>query len=242
MIVSKLAAFLVLASALASVDAQAQGLVQVTLSGEIDRTGGARVEFDVTVVNAATKGEPRTLSYSWFLAERTTAADVAVLLEKRLSGSGVHAVNTSEGQAARAVNCLFFDDVISIAMRLGQGLRASVTLSEDRPLSVRLLPPVDAKQDAELLTTISTWIPHEREHRRVELQTRLEAAWPIVRVAEGLATQATRAGWDSEVHGHETWMPGAGISGGTIDAVSFDLRTSGDWRIEIALVPRVQQR
>lgn len=238
----KFAAFLFLASLVGAGSARAQGLVQLTLAGEIDRTGGARAEVEVTIANASTNGEPRTLAFSIFLAERTSASDLAVLLEKRLTAAGVRTVNASEGQAARPVTCLFVDDVLGVAVRLGQGLRASVTLSEDRPASVRVLPPQDAKQDAELRITASTWMAHERQHSRIELETRLEAAFPVVRIADALAGQATRAGWPSEVQRHEFWMPGPVAAGAAVDAVNFDLQSSGDWRLEIALVPRVQQR
>jgi len=238
----KFAAFLLLASIAGAGRASAQGLVQLTLAGEIDRTGGARAEIDVTFANNATGGEPRTLSVSLFLAERTSAADLAVLLEKRLTAGGVHTVNASEGQAARPVTCLFLDEVLGVSLRLGQGLRASVTLSEDRPESVRLLPPQDAKQDAELRVTASTWLAHERRHGRVEIETRLEAAQPVARIADALASRATQAGWASEVQRHEVWMPGGTAAGGTIDAVNFDLHSGGDWRLEIALAPRLQQR
>ncbi len=240
MFLRKLVAFFALAAAFTAVRAHAQGMVQVTLAGEINTTGGARVEFDVSVPGA--DGTTATIPLSWFLAERTTAADLAVLLEKRLSARGVRTVNTSEGQSARPVTCLFFEDVLGISMRLASGLRATVTLTEDRPESVRLLPPLDAKYDAELLTTVSTWVPHERVHRRFELESRLEAVWPVVRVTDTLVGQATRSGWDSEVQGHDTWLPSAFLAGGTIDAVNFDLRTNGDWRLEIALARRVQQR
>ncbi|MCY2961650.1 MAG: hypothetical protein NTY35_15920 [Planctomycetota bacterium] len=238
----KSAAFLALVSIAGAVPSNAQGLVQLTLAGEIDRTGGARAEVELTIANASTNGEPRTLAFSLFLAERTSAADLAVLLERRLTAAGVRTVNASEGQAARPVTCLFVDDVLGVGLRLGQGLRASVTLSEDRPESVRVLPPQDAKQDAELRVTASTWWAHDRTHHRVELESRLEAAQPVIRIAESLASQATRAGWDSEVQRHEYWMPSATAAGGSIDAVNFDLQSSGDWRLEIALVPRLQQR
>jgi len=238
----KLAAFLFLVSIAAAGTSSAQGLVQLTLAGEIDRTGGARAEVEVTVANASTNGEPRTLAYSFFLAERTSASDLAVLLEKRLNAAGVPTVNTSEGQAARPVTCLFVEDVLGVALRLGQGLRASVTLSEDRPASVRVLPPQDAKQDAELRITASTWMAHERQHSRIELETRLEAAFPVVRIADALSGQALRAGWPGEIQHHEFWMPGPVAGGAAVEAVNFDLQTSGDWRLEMALVPRLQAR
>lgn len=240
MFLRKLVAFLALAAMLTAVRAHAQGMVQVTLAGEINTTGGARVEFDVTVPGA--DGTTATIPLSWFLAERTTAADLAVLLENRLGARGVRTVNTSEGQAARPVTCLFFEEVLGISMRLASGLRATVTLTEDRPASVRLLPPMDAKYDAELLTTVSTWIPHERVFKRHDLESRLEAAWPVVRITDTLVSQATRSQWDSEIEAHETWLPSATLAGGTIAAVNFDLRTNGDWRLEIALARRVQQR
>lgn len=238
----KVAAFLFLAAVAIAGSSRAQGLVQLTLSGEIDRTGGARAEVEFTVANAATNGEPRTLAISLFLSERTSAADLAVLVEKRLTAAGVRTVNASEGQAARPVTCLFVDDVLAVSLRLGQGLRASVTLSEDRADSVRVLPPQDAKQDAELRVTASTWVAHERQHHRVEMETRLDATLPVARVADLLASQATRTGWASEIQRHEFWMPGEVASGGVVDAVGFDLQSSGDWRLEVTLVPRAQPR
>jgi hypothetical protein len=151
-------------------------------------------------------------------------------------------VPASEGQAARAVTCLFLEDVLAVGVRLGQGLRASVTLSEDRPQSVRVLPPEDAKQDAELRITASTWIAHERRHSRFELEARFDATLSGSRFADQIAGLATRGGWPSEVQRLDQWMPGTVASGGTVEAVVLDLQSSGDWRLEVVLVPRVQQR
>lgn len=238
----KVAAFLFLASIAAAGGARAQGLVQISLEGEVDRTGGARADVEVTYANRSTNGESRSVAFSMFLAERTSAADLGVLLEKRLTAAGVSILNASAGQAARPVTCLFLDDVLGIGLRLGQGLQASVTLTEDRPESVRLLPPEAAKQDADFRVTATAWVAPERRHGRVEIEARLEAAQPVVRIVDALAAQATRAGWASEVKGHEVWVPGAMAGGGAVDAVSFDLRSSGDWRLEVALSPRLQQR
>jgi hypothetical protein len=239
---SKVAAFLLFVTTALASEPRAQGLVQLTLAGEVDRSGGARAEVEVTFANAQTEGEPRVFGFALFLAERTTAADLAVLLERRLSAAGLRTIHTSEGQAARPVSCLFLDDVLNVSLRLGQGLRATVTLSEDRPQSVRLLPPQDAKQDAELLVTASTWIAHERRHSRVELETHLDATSSSGRIATELASQGTKRGWIGEISRLELWMPAATAAGGEVEAVHFDLRTSGDWRLEIALLPRVQQR
>jgi len=222
--------------------AAAQGMVQLTLSGEVDRTGGARAEVEVTFVNGNTNNEARTVAFGMFLAERTSAADLAVLLEKRFVSAGARAVNTSQGQPARGVTCLFIEDVLGVSLRLGQGLRATVTLSEDRPLSVRIVPPEDAKQDAILRVTASTWFPHERLHKRAEMETRLDPTLTTTRIADLLANQAIRSGWPSEVDRHETWLPGTTASAGVIEGASFDLITSGDWRLEIALAPRRQDR
>ncbi len=241
MINLRLASFLVAASWFAS-SAAAQGMVQLTLSGEIDRTGGARAEVEVTFVNGSTNNEPRTVAFSMFLAERTSASDLGVLLEKRFVAAGARAVNTSQGQPARAVTCLFVEDVLGVSLRLGQGLRSTVTLSEDRPLSVRIVPPEDAKQDAILRVTASTWFPHERVHKRAEMETRLDPTLTTTRIADLLANQAIRAAWPSEVERHETWLPGPTAAAGVIQGASFDLITSGDWRLELVLAPRRQDR
>lgn len=239
MINFRLASILVAASCCAS-PAVAQGMVQLTLSGEVDRTGGARAEVEVTF--ASTNNEARTVAFGMFLAERTSASDLGVLLEKRLVAAGARAVNTSEGQPARAVTCLFVEDVLAISLRLGQGLRSTVTLSEDRPHSVRIVPPEDARQDAILRVTASTWFAHERVHKRSEMETRLDPGLTTMRIADLLANQAIRASWPSEIERHETWLPGATAAAGLIVGASFDLITSGDWRLELVLAPRRQDR
>lgn len=236
-----LASILFAASCLAT-PAAAQGMVQLALSGEVDRTGGARAEVEITFANTNTNLEARTVAFSMFLAERTSASDLAVLLEKRFTSAGARAINTSQGQPARAVTCLFVEDVLAISLRLGQGLRSTVTLSEDAPHSVRILPPEDAKQDAILRVTASTWFAHERVHKRTELEARLDPTLTTMRVADILAAQAIRLTWPSEVERHETWMPGAIAANGLIQGASFDMITSGDWRLEIVLAPRAQDR
>jgi hypothetical protein len=241
MIHLRLASFLAAAS-LSATPAFAQGMVQLTLSGEVDRTGGARAEVEVTFVNGNTNNEARTVAFGMFLAERTSAADLAVLIEKRFVSAGARAVNTSQGQPGRAVTCLFIEDVLGVSLRLGQGLRATVTLSEDRPQAVRVLPPEDAPQDAILRVTASTWFPHERVHKRAELETRLDPSLTASRMADLLANQAIRSGWPSEIERHETWLPGATAAAGLIQGASFDLITSGDWRLELVLTPRRQDR
>jgi len=227
------------ASSLLAGNAAAQGPVQLALSGEIDRSGGARAEVDVSF---ATSNGVATAHFSMFLAERTSAADLGVLLEKRLGAAGVRVLNASGGQSARPITSLFFEDVLAIGLRLGNGLRSTVTLGEDRPDSVRILPPEDAKQDGDLRVTASSWMAHERRHQRLEIEARLEAAAPAVRIADLLVGASTRAGWASDMRNHEAWLPGPAAAGGVVDAVSFDLQTSGDWRLEIALVPRTQAR
>jgi hypothetical protein len=221
---------------------RAQGPVQLTLSGQVDRAGGGRAEVVVTFANATTQGAPASVMFSMFLAERTSAADLAVLLERRFTAAGLSAVNTSAGQSARPATCLFLEGVLSVALRLGHGLRATVTLGEGRPETVRLLPPQDAKKDARLFVTASTWSAHERRHGRFELEHLLGAELPVVRIADQLTSTATRRGWPSDVRNHEVWLPGTSIAGAAIDAAHFDLDSEGDWRLEIGLAPRGQSR
>jgi hypothetical protein len=241
MILSRLLSIVVAAACL-GLPAAAQGMVQLALTGEVDRTGGARAEVEVTFANTATNMEARTVAFSMFLAERTSASDLAVLLEKRFAAAGARAVNTSAGQPARAVTCLFVEDVLAVSLRLGQGLRATVTLSEDRPHSVRILPPEDARQNAMLRVTASTWFAHERVHKRTELEAQLDSSMTTMRIADMLSSQAIRQLWPSEVERHETWLPGATAENGLIQGASFDLITSGDWRLELVLAPRRQDR
>jgi hypothetical protein len=222
--------------------ARAQGPVQIVLSGEIDRPGGARVEFEVEFANEATRGERATASLSMFLAERTSAADLALLLERRCAAAGLRPLNAAAGQAARPVTCLFFDDVLGVSLRLGQGLQGTVTLGEDRPDSVLVLPPVDARSDASFRVTGSVWKAHDRRHGRVEFDLGLSAEASLARTAADLANAAAKSGWAGDLRGDESWLPAHSAGGGQIDGAHFDLRSSGDWRLEIRLAPRTAVR
>jgi hypothetical protein len=227
---------------LAAAPAPAQSTVQHALSGAIDRSGGARAEVEVTIAGVGTGHEPRTIAFGMLLAEHTSAADVAALLEKRLTAGGAAVTHTGSGQAARRVTCLFVEDVLAVAVRLGDGLSAALVLCEDRPYSVRLLPPETARSDAALLVVASTWHPHERTRKRTPLEVSLKSDLSQERCADLIATASIRSGWVGEVEHHRTWKPADTIGSGTVEAVSFELETSGDWRLEVGLPPRRRER
>jgi hypothetical protein len=219
--------------------AAAQGLVQISLSGDVDRNGGARAELGIRFADAS---GTRDVSVSVWLAERTSSADLAVLLTRRLEAAGVRVLHAAEGQAARPQSVLFVEDVLAVSLRMGQGLKASVTLCEDRPDTVRLDPPEDAKSAAVLNVTASTWQPHLRTRGRSELELRFEADATPARIADRLASEGIRGGWPGDVERHEVWRPGLIAGQAEVRGASFDLASDGDWRLEIGLAPRMQAR
>jgi hypothetical protein len=67
---------------------------------------------------------------------------------------------------------------------------------------------------------------------------RFGADFTAARSAELLAREGIRSGWPGEVERHETWRPSAVAGNDEVQGASFDLVTSGDWRLEIGLAPR----
>ncbi len=62
------------------------------------------------------------------------------------------------------------------------------------------------------------------------------------RIADLLATQGIQHKWPGEIERHEIWRPGDEAAGSEVQGCSFDLQSSGDWRIEVTLNPRRRDR
>lgn len=220
--------------------ASAQSLVQIGLAGEIDAQGGAHVEIEVSFATAG--GEAATSALSIHLAERTSAADVALLVVQRLRQLGASPLYEANHTPARGPAMIFVPDCLGVAARLGHGLKTSITLCEEPPARVRLLPGQDVKSPARLVCSASVFEAHTKERRRalfaVELDTKQDAGDAATRMMRS----AVDAGWKSELQGHEAWLPGAAVNGARIDGASFDLETAGDWRLEVETLRRRSDR
>lgn len=229
----------VLASALS---AHAQGLVQLTLDGAVDTTGGGRIEIEVRFADPQNSLEPRTLSLDLLLAEKTGAIDVAGLLAQRLERAGARVVFTGANAPMRGPTNLFVEDVYSVGLRLGHGLIGSITLCEDAPQSVRISPGVESKLAGTLSVTAQTTNLHTKERGHVTFDVALLEKATLADTNSRVLMAAIAAGWRSESKSNEWWMPGANTDKATVTHCSFDLRSNADWRIDVVLTPRTAVR
>jgi hypothetical protein len=232
---------LALALVACSLCSRAQGLVQLAFEGEIDATGGARIESDIVFVDAHT-GHAQKLSLALLLGERTSAVDFAGLLARRLEQAGARVIFTGSTAPMRGPVSLFVEDVASVGLRLGHGLNASITLCDDRPGSIRLTPSVESPLGATLMVVAQTMEAHAQQPGRMTLDMKLEDRADATDAGSQMVKVAIDKGWASELDGHVTWRPGQTTDNGDVTSCSLQLRSSTDWRIDVTLAPHVTQR
>ena len=229
----------VVAALLLSSTLRAQGLVELGFSGEEAVAGGGRVECSITFCSAKEDRGRHTLDLALHVAEHTSAADIAALVSERLREAGASVVAAGAHAPPLGPANLFVENVESIGLRLGNGLACSLTLCEDQPASVRLAPPSDTKQSATLTVVASTIQPHTKEHRRVSIEVSFDEKFASSELATRLAKASIDKGWLAEIEAHDTCRPNVFTDGSQLQGCSFDLKSKGDWRIEVALAPRV---
>jgi hypothetical protein len=232
---------LALALVVGSLGSRAQGLVQLAFEGTVDATGGARIESDVTFVDAQT-GRPQRLSLALLLGEQTSAVDFAGLLARRLQQAGARVIFTGATAPMRGPAMLFIEDVTSVGLRLGHGLSAAVTLCEDRPASIKLTPSQENPSGASLSVVAQTMEAHSHQPGHFALDMKLADRADATDAGTQMVKTAIDDGWSSELDGHETWRPGSSTENGDVTSCSLQLRSNTDWRIDVTLAPHVTQR
>lgn len=216
---------------------RAQGLVQLTLAGEIAEYGGARVEVEM-VLQSPESASPVRMSLVGLLGQHTSAADLANLVTARLRLVGVSAISLGSHAPLLGPVNLYVDGVLSIGMRLGHGLSATVTLCEDRPASVKLTPGAESKKGADLKVVVLTTQDQTRSQGRFTISTQLVDDSQITDVGMRLVHAAIAQGWPAELKNHDTWCPAAATETERVTSCSFDLRSQADWRLDVALATR----
>ena len=224
-----------------SLSAPAQGLVQIGFEGEIEPTGGARVESEIRFVDRGT-GRQQTLSLALLLGERTSAVDFAGLLARRLEQAGARVVFTGSTAPTRGPANLFVEDVTAVGLQLGHGLNAAITLCEDRPGSIKLTPSIESPLGASLTVVAQTLEPHAHQPGKLALDMKIDERADATDAGTQMVKLAIDKGWFSELEGHETWRPGPTTDGGNVTSCSLNLRSNTDWRIDVTLAPRNSQR
>ncbi|MBL8856880.1 MAG: hypothetical protein JNL28_00020 [Planctomycetes bacterium] len=221
---------------------RAQGLVQISLSGAIDTPGGGNVEIEVSYLNRNDNDAPVTATIALVLGESTSAFDVALLVARRLESHNLRVTTSGPSTPMRGPVNLFVEGVVAVGLRLGQGLNASVTLCEDRPLSIKLTPGRESKKGASISVVAHTWLERTKEVGRVTVRETFPEKSEPTDVAARLVRAAIGVGWTSELTGHYTWLPGAMTETERVTACSIELRSNADWRLDVVLAPRTAPR
>lgn len=230
------ASFLVVASPLVFASwARAQGTVQLVIEGEVAPEGGARIELEVAFESSAGGSHEERRTLGILVAQKTSAAEVAALLEDELVRAGARVVGAHPGVRDRARASFFVDRAYSIALRLGRGLTAQVCLCEEAPALVKLVPPRETKEPARLSITATTDHPITRDRGRVEFPVELGGAFTGEQSADVLTTAALSKGWTGQWLDHQAWRPQSLTTGARITGTCLRFESKGDWRIEIDL-------
>lgn len=216
--------------------ARAQGLVQIVLEGEIAQEGGARIELDLryeTRIDGALREGRSELGLH--LANHTSAADVALLLQRELGRAGAIVVAPAGGASDPKRASVFVDRALAVGLRLGRGLAAEVCLCDAAPALVRFLPPKEVKESARFVLASSTEHPHTKDRGRFDLALDFTAALSGEQASDLLTTGTINKGWTGQWLDHQAWRPQALISGARITGTCLALKSKGDWRLEVEL-------
>ena len=202
------------------------GLVQLTLEGEIHETGGALLEIAITLAPKQADGRVSTLNMSLHLAQPTSARDLAELVAQRFfsAGFGPRAwVSGSSAAGASTRAHLFLENPLS------------VTLCEDAPESIQILPTRMSPSPAHLQLTFSTRHPHTERLGHRELELDLNAGASSAQVSQQLASKARASGWTGTRPTLETYKFYKVNDGSLIKGCSISMWTDGDWGLRVVL-------
>jgi len=231
----RLVTLIPLLCALFTSTAQAEGLVQITIEGKITREGGARVELDLGAWHPAHQ-EAREMSVSLFLAEHTTAADVATLFATRISDAGFTVIaptptNTEDVKRAQ----LFVERAVLVSLRLGSGLSGAITACDSVPVSVRVLRPELQSEEAQVSVTISTFNQHSEKYGQEELSMAVPEKMNTTEIAGELFKLSLQSEWIAERPGTDAWRPMKMADGAIIRGFTARVASRGDWKLEVRL-------
>ena len=233
---------IVLALSLLAADlARAEGLVQLSFGGQVDADGGAPVELEFGLWDGKAV---REVSLNIHLARETTASDLAALVASRLERAGAKVLLPREGEPLYGPIHVFVEAVTHANLRLGHGLRGSVTLCDSAPSSIRVQPPEIVRGGARLSIAATTFHHHDRRIGRKELVLELGELDTAGTVSEELARAAIAGGWVADRPSPDRWAASRTGDGAEITGCSVSLIGEGDadWRLEVQLeVPRVDR-
>lgn len=217
--------------------AGAEGMVQISLHGQITSRGGAPVEIHVGHWDGQ-KVVPVDLNLH--LAEKTTAQDVAHLLVSRLKRAGATvefpAANSNRSDSVQ----IFIEHTTLVSFRLGHGLWAGVTTCESGPEAIRFQVPLVQKESADILVCTTTFHPHLKKPGRTLVELDVDEFSTSGAICEILFNQGLAKGLIGDRPSADRWRPVKGTDGSLVTGFSIELLSPGaDWGLEVMLsVPR----
>jgi hypothetical protein len=215
----------------------ASGLVQVSMRGQVGAEAGAMIEFSV-------KSGSHEMKFSGMIGEGTRVGDLSALFERKLKLAGFGVTSGVEAGGRGSVS-LFIDEVEEIRVRLGGGLSATVTSSEEMPREVRALPPrvKSAYSGGELRLFVTTLDSGTQGLEIHSLDVKLpDRSGSAEAVANELEKDAVRKGVISVRAKKDCWSASAAGSGAKPIALSVALYSDADWGVEFVLAPQVSSR
>ena len=226
-----------LAALFLTASAGAEGMVQISLHGQITSRGGAPVEIHVGYWNGK---EVVAVDLNLHVAEMTTAQDVAHLLVSRLKRAGARveypAANASRPDPVQ----IFIEHTTLVSFRLGHGLWAGVTTCESGPEAIRFQIPLLQKESADISVCTTTFHPHTRKPGRTLLELDVDEFDTSGAICEVLFNQGLAKGLIGDRPSADRWRPVKGTDGSQVTGFSIELLSPGaDWGLEVMLsVPR----
>ncbi|MCB9903575.1 MAG: hypothetical protein H6831_04130 [Planctomycetes bacterium] len=213
--------------------AAAEGLVQLSLHGELSEAGGAFVQVEVDVWHDT---ELRRHDLHAHLAQGTSAHELADLLATRLTEAGVQ-VRYSEADSAKdAAAQLFIEHTTALNLRLGFGLWGEVTTCEEAPKWIRLVEPQLAKGAARIDLTATTYHEHLKQPGRLKLSLPLTKDSNTASISQDFSRLAAENHWVGERPSPDRWTPLRSELGAAVIACNIRCESpEADWRLEVQL-------
>ncbi|MCP3919828.1 MAG: hypothetical protein GY711_30200 [bacterium] len=212
--------------------AAGQGLVQISLGGELTRRGGSRVEL---AVGAKIDGQARQVELDIHLAQGTSSSDFAQLVAARLSRAGFDVLAPMPREAQAAKSHVFVENTYFVRMRLGGGLIGTITTSELAPSEVRVDAPESMLEPANLLISASTRSPHTKKYGRSQFAVEFAKDDHPAQAINKIHKAALTAEWLGDRPTAHAWRPVRLVDGSIITGFSIGLESAGDWRLEVTL-------
>lgn len=212
---------------------RSEGLVQLTLQGEVVFDGGALVELHVGFWK---EGQVVPIDLRLHLGPKTSASDVGHLLVARLRQAGARVLFPGEGTPRSTLAEAFIEDVTLLSYRLEGGLSAIVTLCEQGPESVSFLPPLETERAGSVSICVSTFHPHTKKSGRITLRQELAAADNASSICQRLFETSLESGLVGDRPQGDRWRAVRAEDGSEVTGCSIKLDgKEADWGLVVRL-------